>query len=1028
MPTLRPPAAGGLSLLVLLPQLLLAAPSEANPWLLGDADGSFETGLHGATTTGDVRLVTALGALRPSQGTQALLLTTHPDAGVAPETATVSALSIAHITIPAGTTHLRLDGNFLTNELAPSFLNDHVTVRLHTAVDSTTLRTIDTYAALVAVPVPGYARQTGFLALVADVTAYAGTGEEVTLEVQLSDVGDGRVTSALLLDNLRLTGPEVPRACTLTPVTLVAPGSPAFVNSDCAQGGTSPIVEYRWNFGDGTLAVGRFPSHTYAHDGLYQGTLTVTTATGHSDTLPFLVAVGVLARAPRIVSTPGLHAAERTPYRYALVVEDADLAQGDTLTFTLLEAPSGMTITPGTGLLTWTPPLDAPRQPHITIQVQDAFGLSATQAFTLLVGPEVYVVAADVNGQLYYARSQGDGTFTDYHVIGGPGGHTESVVIADFDGDGDFDVISGQAQAPFIDLYYYEKQGGAFAPPVLLERLGSSSNSAGDWLMGMAASDVNRDGQMDVVVTSDTVQSWLLLRQGALTFGQATFLVTDFESDAGLWSTPTCRTGAARDQTTAASGSWSMRVFATSAASCLSLPLLPSGWEIKQGPTLSVAYRIPAGVPVGLYLTVTGVGQIFVTGTATAQPGTAPVLTTVPLVDDNTWRTLTLDLYTSLRARWPTATTITRVEWGTNANAPAGTQFWFDDFAVTRRTYVSGFQRRTLPNAGGRGRGVAMGDVQGDGVPDLVLGLCCVGQMILYSGDGTGQFTTATLFNKGTEPYGVALADFDQDGKVDLIAHEGASGKSSFFKGLGTSTFQAGVALPSLTTPVDAAYRAYDFNGDGHQDLVVVTHTARQMWYYPGRGDGTFGTPLLIGATANNVLGVAAPAGRVPGQPFSVVTVDRPTAAVGETVTLDASGSYDEGPIATYGWTFGDGTTASGAMVPHTFAREGLYTVVLTVTDTTGRQDRRNVSITVHGQPPVAGLTGPAVADEPFAALGQWTVPYDVSSTSDDVAIAAIRWNGAMAAARSSRPCMKPLTMAISRRRRGGRSLGARGG
>ncbi len=131
------------------------------------------------STTGDVRLVTALGALRPSQGTQALLLTTNPDAGVAPETATVSALSIAHVTIPAGTTHLRLDGNFLTNELAPSFLNDPVTVRLHTAVDTTRLHTVDTYAPLVAVPVPGYARQTGFFALVADVTAYAGTGEKL---------------------------------------------------------------------------------------------------------------------------------------------------------------------------------------------------------------------------------------------------------------------------------------------------------------------------------------------------------------------------------------------------------------------------------------------------------------------------------------------------------------------------------------------------------------------------------------------------------------------------------------------------------------------------------------------------------------------------------------------------------------------------------------------------------------------------------------------------------------------------------
>lgn len=75
--------------------------------------------------------------------------------------------------------------------------------------------------------------------------------------------------------------------------------------------------------------------------------------------------------------------------------------------------------------------------------------------------------------------------------------------------------------------------------------------------MGMAAGDVNHDGQMDFVVSSDTAQSWLFLRQGPLTFGQATFLATDFEANVGTWGTPTCHTSATRDNTTAHSGTWS---------------------------------------------------------------------------------------------------------------------------------------------------------------------------------------------------------------------------------------------------------------------------------------------------------------------------------------------------------------------------------------------------------------------------------------------------------------------------------------
>ncbi|MBM3224423.1 MAG: PKD domain-containing protein, partial [Candidatus Tectomicrobia bacterium] len=549
-------------------------------------------------------------------------------------------------------------------------------------------------------------------------------------------------------------------------------------------------------------------------------------------------------------------------------------------------------------------------------------------------------------------------------------------------------MVSGEARNQQLTVHYYAKQGDHFAAPVALGTLGSATSPARDWLMGMAAGDVNNDGQMDFVVQSDTAQSWLFLRQGNLTFAQATFLATDFERDAGTWGAPKCNTNVARDHTTAHSGTWSMRVFATSTRSCLSLPIFPAGWDLIQGPTLSFAYRIPPGVPVGFYLFLTGVGQIYVTGTATAQAGGVPVLAVAPLIDDNTWRTITIDLYNSIRARWPQATGITRFEWGTNANALAGAQFWFDDFTVTRRTYVSGFQVTPLPSTGGRGRGIDIADVQGDGAADMVRGRCCDGQFSLYRGDSTGQFTTATLFNRGSDPYGVVLADFNEDGKIDLIAHEGSTGQSAFFAGNGNGTFQPGVAIPSLNTSTYASYKAYDFNGDGHQDLVVVIYTARQIWYYPGRGNGTFGAPLLIGTTTDAAMAVATPVGRIPGQPFSVVQVDRTDPAVGETVTFDASGSYDDGSITTYTWVFGDGTTANGAVVTHAFPAEGQYAVVLRVTDNAGKIDRRHVLITVRGQPPVAVLTGPAVADERLASLGQWAVPYDVSASSDDVAIA----------------------------------------
>ena len=57
----------------------------------------------------------------------------------------------------------------------------------------------------------------------------------------------------------------------------------------------------------------------------------------------------------------------------------------------------------------------------------------------------------------------------------------------------------------------------------------------------------------------------------------------------------------------------------------------------------------------------------------------------------------------------------------------------------------------------------------------------------------------------------------------------------------------------------------------------------------------------------------------------------------GATVTFDASGSYDPNDeIKTYTWDFGDGTTATGREVTHSYDQAGDFAVSLTVTDRHG--------------------------------------------------------------------------------------------
>ena len=78
-----------------------------------------------------------------------------------------------------------------------------------------------------------------------------------------------------------------------------------------------------------------------------------------------------------------------------------------------------------------------------------------------------------------------------------------------------------------------------------------------------------------------------------------------------------------------------------------------------------------------------------------------------------------------------------------------------------------------------------------------------------------------------------------------------------------------------------------------------------------------------------------------------------------EEIQFDGSGSYDpDGIIIHYGWSFGDGETATGEKVTHTYAGAGLYQVTLTVVDNLGVSDTdvTNASIVILNRPPAIPL------------------------------------------------------------------------
>ncbi len=92
------------------------------------------------------------------------------------------------------------------------------------------------------------------------------------------------------------------------------------------------------------------------------------------------------------------------------------------------------------------------------------------------------------------------------------------------------------------------------------------------------------------------------------------------------------------------------------------------------------------------------------------------------------------------------------------------------------------------------------------------------------------------------------------------------------------------------------------------------------------------------------------------------------------TCSFDGTGSTDDGGVASYAWTFGDGASASGSRPSHTYSEAGTYSVRLTVADDQGLQDSHAASVSVEEAAP------PPPPPPPSGTDGIWISPAEVAA------------------------------------------------
>ena len=187
------------------------------------------------------------------------------------------------------------------------------------------------------------------------------------------------------------------------------------------------------------------------------------------------------------------------------------------------------------------------------------------------------------------------------------------------------------------------------------------------------------------------------------------------------------------------------------------------------------------------------------------------------------------------------------------------------------------FTATPLPEAGGYGMGVAVGDVNGDALPDVFR--TGWGSAALFLNRGDGGFEPRPAGPDGWSA-SATFCDFDADGALDLFvtrymdydpgfACHAAAGPRDYcgpteipgasdrlYRGLGDGRFED----VSAAAGIDAfearglGVVCHDFTGDGRLDFYVANDTeANHLW--AGRADGGFSEEALFRGAALSGLG-----------------------------------------------------------------------------------------------------------------------------------------------------------------------------
>jgi len=245
-------------------------------------------------------------------------------------------------------------------------------------------------------------------------------------------------------------------------------------------------------------------------------------------------------------------------------------------------------------------------------------------------------------------------------------------------------------------------------------------------------------------------------------------------------------------------------------------------------------------------------------------------------------------------------------------------------------------------------------------------------EIIYFDASGSGDPDGVIVayfweFGDGTNATGVSVSHAYVDDGIYTVTLTVTDDDDATASAQATKTILNRSPIANFTESAETVYNGetITFNASDSYDLDGII-----ICYFWDFGDGTNATEVVVSHVYPDdgfyvvTLTVTDDDGAVATATAVKTVLNRPPVAsftesaekvfVDETITFDASGSYDpDGVIVAYFWDFGDGTNATDVTVNHTYPYKGTYTVTLSVKDDDGVSTSTSAVKTVLTRPDI---------------------------------------------------------------------------